>query len=212
MTGAAAQTAGPANILEIGGEDLSASPDPLPDGFRSYLFLFLFPIGTIESLHYLQTHGQWRSSHWPRECSGGSMVRNVGGLLVVLSASLVAQSPCPPVNLLTARTVNLKPSATTHIDAVRQSDGSYTGFEVTDASPYRLIETTPHFERQFAACLPHTIPPVPGTTTPAANPSGAGSQLQVAAPMGPNYFVAHLSADALTLYLDVFDAQHNLLS
>jgi len=116
------------------------------------------------------------------------------------------------VNFLTARTVNLKPSATTHIDAVRQSDGSYTGFEVTDAAPYRLIETTSHLERQFAACIPHTIPASPSTALPTANPLGASSQLQVSAPMGPNYFVAHLSADALTIYFDVFDAQHNLLS
>ena len=134
------------------------------------------------------------------------------GLLVVFSAPLFAQPTCPPVNLLTARSIDLKPSPTTHIDAVRQSDGSYTGFEVTDASPYRLLSATPHFERRFAACLPRTIQATPAAAAPAANPSGAGSQQQVAAPIGSSYFAAHLSSDSLTIYFDVFDAQHILLS
>ena len=90
-----------------------------------------------------------------------------------------AQFACPSLNFLDASTVNLTPSATSHIDVVRQSDGSYTGFEVTNAAPFRTIATTPHFEKQFAACLPHTLPASPRTTPPNANPGGAGSQLQV---------------------------------
>jgi uncharacterized protein (TIGR03437 family) len=140
------------------------------------------------------------------------MLRRLAGLLVIMAVRVSAQSTCPPVNFLSARTINLKPSATSHIDEVRQSDGSYTGFEVTDASPYRVIRTTPHFEQQFAACLPHTIPFPPSVVPPSANTAGAGAQLQVAAAVGPNYFAAHISDDKITIYFDVFDSQHNLIS
>jgi len=140
------------------------------------------------------------------------MLRRLAGLLAMLPAGLLGQSTCPAVDFLAARTVNLKPSTTSHLDAVRQSDGSYTGFEVTDAAPYRIVQTTPHFERQFAACLPHTIPAAPSLVPPLANPIGAGSQVQAAAAVGANYFVAHISGDQLTIYFDVFDPGHNLLS
>ena len=75
-------------------------------------------------------------------------------LLALAPLYATAQSACPQVDFLTARAVNLKPSLTTHIDAVRQADGSYTAFEATDAAPYRTVNTTPHFEQQFSACLP----------------------------------------------------------
>jgi uncharacterized protein (TIGR03437 family) len=140
------------------------------------------------------------------------MLSRVAGLLALVAGSLAAQSTCPAVNFLTARTVNLKPSPTSHIDVVRQSDGSYTGYEVADAAPYRIIQTTPHFERQFAACIPHTIPASPSAVSPAPNPPGAGSQLQVSAAVGSNYFVARISADQVTLNFDVFDSQHSLVS
>jgi uncharacterized protein (TIGR03437 family) len=134
-------------------------------------------------------------------------------LLFVAPLCAPAQSTCPQVNFLTARTVNLKPSPTTHIDVVRQPDGSYTGFEVTDAAPYRSVNATPHFEQQFAACLPHTLPTVPGIGTLPENPSGAGSQLQVSTDL-PNgdVFVARISDNKVTIAFDIFDAEHRLLS
>src|SRR5258707_1245902 len=70
--------------------------------------------------------------------------------LAMASFSAFAQSTCPSVNFLTARSASLKPSATSHIDVIRQSDGSYTGFEVADAAPYRTLNVTPHFEKQFS--------------------------------------------------------------
>src|SRR5579864_152358 len=97
----------------------------------------------------------------------------------MLSISGMAQSTCPEVNLLSARTLNLKPSSTSHIDLSRQNDGSYTGYEVVDAAPYRVIKTTPHFQRQFADCLPHSLPESPMGSPPVENPPGAESQYQV---------------------------------
>ena len=79
---------------------------------------------------------------------------------------MAGQSTCPEPNFLTARTVSLKPSVSSHIDAVLQGDGTYTGFEVTDAAPYRTISVTPHFADQFAACLPHKLPAAPSTVPP----------------------------------------------
>ena len=140
------------------------------------------------------------------------MLSRLTVLLAALAASAFAQPNCPSPNFLTAPRVNLKPSATSHVDLVRQSDGSYTGFEVADAVPYRVIQTTPHFERQLAACIPHTIgaPLVPASRLGIA--TGEGSQLQVAAAVGANFFVGRIGADQVTIYFDVFDAQHNLIS
>jgi hypothetical protein len=143
------------------------------------------------------------------------MLRYFAILAVIAPLGALAQNTCPAVNFLEARTANLRPGTTSHIDVVRQSDGSYTGFEVTDAAPYRTLAVTPHFERQFAACLPHTIPSAPTAPAPLANPPGAASQTRVSMPLGDgNTFVAHLgtSSYTITIYFDIFDAQHNLLS
>jgi uncharacterized protein (TIGR03437 family) len=133
-------------------------------------------------------------------------VRSLHVLFCLLPFAAVAQTTCP------ARTVNLKPTSTTHIDLVRQPDASYTAFEVPDSPPYSVLKTTPHFvELQFAACLPPaTSPPAPA---PLANPMGVASQLQVAALLASgNYLMARISDDQLTVFTDVFDAQHTLLS
>jgi hypothetical protein len=60
------------------------------------------------------------------------MLSRLIGILAMLAASFSAQSPCPLVKFLAARRANLKPSPTSHIDVVRQSDGSYTGFEIAE--------------------------------------------------------------------------------
>jgi len=135
-------------------------------------------------------------------------------LTIVLFAPLlaVAQTTCPSVNFLEPRTVSLAPTLTTHIDVVRQPDGSNTGFEVANAAPYRVISTTPHFEQQFAACLPHQLPATPSTTPLVENPPGAGAQPQVSMTLANgNIFVARAAYQSGILF-DVFDPQHNLLS
>ena len=131
-----------------------------------------------------------------------------------------AQSVCPSINFLVSRTANLKPTATSHINVVRQADGSYTGFEVTDLVPHEAIAVTPHFERQFAACLPHTLPTTLQTApspAPPANVAAISSQL-VASELLPsgNYFVASIDgspyADTLPIQFDLYDPQLHLLS
>ena len=94
----------------------------------------------------------------------------------LLPGAACAQSVCPSIDFLLARTVsltrNLGSGISFHTNVVRQADGSYTGFEieVSDSVQYAVISTTPHFERQFANCLPHTLPATP---SPAGLPSAA---------------------------------------
>ena len=93
-------------------------------------------------------------------------------ILVVLAVTLAAcighaQPACPSVNFQGAASASLKPGLSTHMVVLRQSDGSYTAFELTDASPYRIVRTTENFQRQFSGCpgfpvvgtLPSTQPP-----------------------------------------------------
>jgi uncharacterized protein (TIGR03437 family) len=145
------------------------------------------------------------------------MLNRIVILSFVLSIPLMAQSNCAGPNFLTARTVNLKPSATSHINVVRQNDGSYTGFEVSDTSPYRVISMTPHFETRFGACQPRTFPSPPAATPPPINPLGAGSQ-QVVSEVLPNgqYFVASAGGvgdfNPTAIYFDIFDSGLQLVS
>ncbi len=135
------------------------------------------------------------------------------GLLVLAVANVVGQSGCPEPNFLAAATVNLKPSATSHIDVVRQIDSSYTGFEVTDLAPYRTISVTPHFERQFADCVSHAIPSNPFSSVPVANAPGAGSQLQASEALAAgSYFVGKIVESGTAIDFGIFDSQHNLAS
>jgi uncharacterized protein (TIGR03437 family) len=81
----------------------------------------------------------------------------VGLLRLALAVALAggiahAQPGCPPVNFQGAASASLKPSASTHMLLLQQSDGSYTAFEMTDASPYRIVRTTRNFQKQFAGC------------------------------------------------------------
>src|SRR2546429_7574808 len=67
----------------------------------------------------------------------------------VMAASAVcaqAQTSCPPVNFQTAVSANLEPSTSSHIVLLRQSNGSYTGYEMTNQSPYRIIRKTQHLQ------------------------------------------------------------------
>jgi hypothetical protein len=79
-----------------------------------------------------------------------------GALLAASFGS--AQPSCRPVEFQSA-SASLKPSASTHITLLRQTDGSYSAFEFTDASPYRIVRATPDFQKQFTIC---PGPPVSG--------------------------------------------------
>jgi hypothetical protein len=138
--------------------------------------------------------------------------------LILLVAALAAwsQSLCPSINFVVSRTLSLKPTPYSHINVVRQGDGSYTGFEVDDRPPYPIYSTTPHFERQFANCLPHSLPATPSAAA-SANVVGISSQL-VSSEWTPSggYLVASLNGNpyeaVLPIQFDLYDSQLSLIS
>ena len=142
------------------------------------------------------------------------MLRCASTLLGLLAVNLTAQTECPPVNVLTARTANLKPAFNSHIDLVRQTDGSYTGFEFADAQPFRQLSVVPHFERQFLACLPTPprAPMGPGIVSSATVPV-VSQQVVTTLPTG-KIFVAGITFanNSSAVLFQTFDSQHNLLS
>jgi uncharacterized protein (TIGR03437 family) len=119
-----------------------------------------------------------------------------------------AQTTCPPINFLNAKTVNLNPTNTSHLVVLRQSDGSSTAFEIANTSPYRVLTTIPHFEKQFSNCLPRAMPAAPGkVSSPAPNAPGIAAQPVAFAVLDSGNYLFVLPV-ANSLDIVVFD--HNL--
>ncbi len=72
--------------------------------------------------------------------------------LVGTAAAAGAQGVCPPLTFRTESSANLAVSASSHMRLARQNDGSYTGFEVADASPYAILSVTPDFAKRLTPC------------------------------------------------------------
>ena len=106
--------------------------------------------------------------------------------------------------------MNLTTPGGTHIDLLRETDGSYTAYELADASPYRVVRTTPDFQKQLTACRPG--PPAEGSV-----PSLEPVQAFARTPSG-GYLVVRRSdafsttGNASSVYVTEFDAQWNFLS
>ena len=130
-------------------------------------------------------------------------------MTVVLAACAQAQPGCPAVAFKTAVSANLQPSAASHIVLLRENDGSYTAYEMTNASPYRIVRKTPNYQKLLTACLPahSSLPPLPPPKDP-GNPPGAPAQYEE--------FVRLTSGEYLYVAagIDVvlFDSQLNVIS
>jgi uncharacterized protein (TIGR03437 family) len=113
------------------------------------------------------------------------------------------------MNFRGAASASLKPSASTHTLLLQQSDGSYTAFEMTDASPYRIVRTTRNFQKQLTAC-----PSLPVTgTLPEFQPP------EVFTPLNSGGYLWVRRSDAtgppgayFGLYVTVFDAALKMTS
>jgi uncharacterized protein (TIGR03437 family) len=115
----------------------------------------------------------------------------LGAIASVISSNTANGQPgCPAITFLNAGTVDVRPSASSHLAILRQNDGSYTSYEIADASPYHVMGTTQHVERQFAACVPHILPTtrVPNPVI-AANAAGVTSQTLVTAVLSSGMYV-----------------------
>jgi len=96
------------------------------------------------------------------------------GLVFAAPLMLTAQA-CVPQLFQTGAFASLTPSGASHQILLRQNDGSYTAFEIPDATPYQALSTTPNFGRQLRNCPnpePTDIPAPISTGIYSATPSG----------------------------------------
>jgi len=135
-------------------------------------------------------------------------------LVVLVAAAVHAQPGCPPVSFQTDILKNTKPSSTTHLMYVRQSDGSYTAYEMADASPYRVIRVTPNAGSELTKCifrqplLPPLAPPQGDGNSP-----GTSSQFAVFSRLVSGSFLQVQSTDdAAAIDFAVFDSNMTLVS
>lgn len=143
------------------------------------------------------------------------MPRNFLLLLLLLTAICsFGQTTCPAVNFLTGQTVNLQPTPSSHLDLLRQSDGSYTAFEVPNTSPSLVVSTTPHFEKQIVGCLPAgLLNNNAKSAEPSINQSLKSSYYSVFGLIAPGkYLQAGVVGNVGTIQFNLFDSQHHLLS
>ncbi|HEV8038468.1 MAG TPA: FG-GAP-like repeat-containing protein [Bryobacteraceae bacterium] len=133
-------------------------------------------------------------------------------LLAAVCAS--TQPACPPINFLNAKTINLDATGSSHLTLLRQSDGSYTAFEMANSSPYAILRTIPHFEQQFSTCLGR--PATNGTAKASAPASSQGGVAQSAAfavlDSGNYLFVSPSDQGPSSLDVAVFDEHLQLIS
>jgi uncharacterized protein (TIGR03437 family) len=113
------------------------------------------------------------------------------------------------VNFRGAASASLKPSASTHTLLLRQGDESYTAFEMTDASPYRIVRTTHNYQKQLTGCPGF---PVTGTLPEFQPP-------EVFTPLNSGGYLWVRRSDAtgppgayFSLYVTVFDAALKMTS
>lgn len=123
-----------------------------------------------------------------------------------------AQAVCPDVQFKNAPSASLSMTATTRLNLVRQSDGSYKSYETANTSPYGLLSTSPHFEKHLTSCLPPaTRVQNPAPVAP-ANPVGSPSQMQAVALLKSGDYLVVTSNNTAGIYAAVFDPQMNLIS
>ena len=168
------------------------------------LLRILIVLNFLTKTARLRRHGKRTPPHHRVGLSGLA-------LAVALAAGIAhAQPGCPPVNFQGAASASLKPSASTHTLLLQQSDGSYTAFEMTDASPYRIVRTTRNFQKRFTGC-PGL--PVEGTL-PEFQPPEVFTRLN----SGGYLWVRRSDATAgppgayFALYVTVFDADLKMTS
>jgi hypothetical protein len=99
-------------------------------------------------------------------------VRSSGLFAIVATVCPVALAVCS-IGFQTQSAASLKPSATSHIVLLRQNDGSYTGYQMQDASPYGVQKITPGFQNQLTVCPP----PIPGLSPDGVAPPQAFARL-----------------------------------
>jgi uncharacterized protein (TIGR03437 family) len=75
-------------------------------------------------------------------------------LVLTLTSSAAAPDGCPPVRFSSAVSAALLPTPNTHRVLVKQSDGSFTAFDLSNDAPYGVVHIIPHFEKRLRPCTP----------------------------------------------------------
>jgi uncharacterized protein (TIGR03437 family) len=80
----------------------------------------------------------------------------LAGFLFCSALAIYGQPGCPTVTFPAVSSAPLSSSSSTHRILLKQPDGSYTAFELSNAPPFNLLRTIPHFENQLSPCVPGT--------------------------------------------------------
>src|SRR5262245_5135831 len=121
--------------------------------------------------------------------------------LMAVCESVHAQPACPGIALRTSSSSDLRPSSSSRIRLIRQSDGRYTGYEIADVAPHRILQTIADFQTRTTPCGPWAFSQDPFDLPPEASARLAdGRYLFVTAPVRAGIHAA------------LFDASMNLLA
>lgn len=136
--------------------------------------------------------------------------------LLLAAACGQAQPGCPAVNFQTAVSATLPSSDTSQTILLRQSDGSYTAYEMATQSPHRIIRTIPNYQKQLTACLPSysALPPLPSPPSVGSGPGVVGPAQGFARLSSGNYLAlmeVHSGTTSATNVV-LFDTQLNFVS
>jgi uncharacterized protein (TIGR03437 family) len=72
----------------------------------------------------------------------------------VFAQDATAQAGCPAVSFSSVASAALLPTTSTHRVLVKQSDGSFTAFDLSNTLPYGILKVIPHFDKQLRPCVP----------------------------------------------------------
>ena len=114
---------------------------------------------------------------------------------------VMAQAGCPGVSFQTASWASLTPTAGSHLNLLRQNDGSYTAYETGNESPYTIVRTIPNFQKQLSVCQQAAL--VNMDLQPVTVRTGSGGYLMVGNVTSSNYSGIDVAE---------FDADLNLIS
>ncbi len=95
-----------------------------------------------DTLQVLSTYARENVSKRHTLYGGMAQVMVVMGFVLAASASLSAQA-CLLQLFQTGAFASLTPSASSHQVLIRQSDGSYTAYEIPYTAPYQALSTVP---------------------------------------------------------------------
>jgi len=72
--------------------------------------------------------------------------------VILAGPAILSAQVCLPTLFQVGAVAHLNPSGTSHQVLLRQSDGSYTAYEIPNTAPYKVLRSVPNFQRQLRTC------------------------------------------------------------